>query len=316
MTIIYLGVVSVIVFGVVLLVLYLGVNLLQSDELSVRLKRYVVEENDPSRRMNGNPTAMRRELSGSFLKRTLLPFTREVGQLLGRMTPKNSIEDLKRQLLVAGNPLGLGAQEFYGLRIAFLIIGTIAAFLILRNAVDRVNILLSASVVILCYLFPVLWLRAMVRSRQNLVRRGLPDALDMLSVCADSGLGFDQSLLRVSESWKTPISQEFGRVVAEMEMGVSRRDALRGMADRLEVSEISSFISIILQSEQIGMSIADTLHAQAEQMRIERRFRAQELARTIPIKMLVPLAFLIFPAIIAVILGPAVPQLLDLFKNF
>lgn len=311
-----IGIVTVILFGAVLLVLYIGINLLKSDELSSRIKRFVVAEQDSSRHLISSPNAVHRDLSGSFLRRTLLPLTRKTGQALGRMTPKNSIEDLKSQLIVAGSPLGLGAQEFYGLRIAFLIIGTIASFLILRRGVDRLNILLSAAVVILCYFYPILWLRGMVRSRQNKVRRGLPDALDMLSVCADAGLGFDQSLLRVSESWRTPISIELGRVVAEMEMGVSRRDALREMADRLDVSEISSFVSIILQSEQLGMSIAETLHAQAEQMRIERRFKAQELARTIPIKMLVPLAFLIFPAIIAVILGPAIPQLLDLFNSF
>ena len=148
------------------------------------------------------------------------------------------------------------------------------------------------------------------------MRKGLPDALDMLSVCADAGLGFDQSLQRVSEHWTTPIGLELGRVVAEMEMGLTRREALRNLADRLDVSEISSFVSVILQSEQLGMSIADTLHAQAEQMRVERRFRAQENARTMPIKMLIPLAFMIFPAIIAVILGPALPQIFGLFDTF
>jgi len=316
MTNLLIAIASLGLLGIVLAVLFFGVSLMRSDELSSRLKRFVVEESDPARRPGSGPTLTQRELSGSFLKRTLLPLTRNVGLTLGRMTPQNSLEDLKRQLVVAGNPLGLGPQDFYGLRIAFLILGSVAAFLILRSGVDRINILLSAMLVILCYLFPILWLRAMVRSRQTKIRRGLPDALDMLSVCADSGLGFDQSLQRVSESWKTPISQEFGRVVAEMEIGVSRREALREMTERLDISELSSFVSIILQSEQIGMSIADTLHAQAEQMRIERRFRAQELARTIPIKMLVPLAFLIFPAIIAVILGPAIPQLLDLFKDF
>jgi tight adherence protein C len=112
------------------------------------------------------------------------------------------------------------------------------------------------------------------------------------------------------------MGKEFARVTAEMEMGLSRRDAMRNMADRLDVSEVSSFVSVILQSEQLGMSITDTLHAQADQMRVERRFRAQEQARTLPVKMLIPLAFLIFPAIMAVVLGPAVPQILGMFNNF
>jgi tight adherence protein C len=186
----------------------------------------------------------------------------------------------------------------------------------LRRGFSQINILLALLVILWCFIFPILWLRMMVRSRQDKIRKGLPDALDMLSVCADAGLGFDQSLQRVSEHWSTAIGLELGRVVAEMEMGSSRREALRNLADRLDVSELSSFVSVIIQSEQLGMSISETLHAQAEQMRIERRFRAQEQARTIPIKMLVPLAFLIFPAILAVILGPAIPQILDLFKAF
>ena len=100
-----------------------------------------------------------------------------------------------------------------------------------------------------------------------------------------------------------------------MEMGLSRRDALRNFADRLDISEISSFVAVILQSDQLGMSIAETLHVQAEQMRIERRYRAQEKANTIPIKMLIPLAFFIFPAILAVLLGPSIPPIIELFSN-
>ena len=155
-----------------------------------------------------------------------------------------------------------------------------------------------------------------MQRRQNAIQKSLPDALDMLSVCADAGLGFDQSMQRVAEHWETPMGREFGRVTAEMEMGVSRREAMRNMTHRLDVSEVSSFVSVILQSELLGMSITDTLHAQADQMRVERRFRAQEQARTLPVKMLIPLAFLIFPAIMAVVLGPSIPQLLGLFQNF
>jgi tight adherence protein C len=137
----------------------------------------------------------------------------------------------------------------------------------------------------------------------------------MLSVCASAGLGFDQSLQRVSEYWDTPIGHEFGRVINEMEMGLTRRDALRNLSDRLEIREISSFVALILQTEQLGMSISDTLHAQADQMRIERRYRAQEQAQKAPIKMLIPMAILIFPALLAVILGPSIPTLIEVFKT-
>jgi tight adherence protein C len=100
-----------------------------------------------------------------------------------------------------------------------------------------------------------------------------------------------------------------------MEMGLSRREALRNLSDRVDIREIASFVALILQTEQLGMSISDTLHAQAEQMRIERRHRAQEQAQKAPIKMLIPMAMLIFPALLAVILGPAIPTILEAFRN-
>jgi tight adherence protein C len=189
------------------------------------------------------------------------------------------------------------------------------AFVLIRRGTELINVLLSILILILLYYAPKAWLQNRVTSRQNKVRRGLPDALDMLSVCATAGLGFDQSLQRVSEYWDTPIGREFGRVISEMEMGLTRRDALRNLSDRLEIREIASFVALILQTEQLGMSISDTLHAQAEQMRIERRFRAQEQAQKAPIKMLIPMAILIFPALLAVILGPAIPTILEAFKS-
>jgi tight adherence protein C len=136
----------------------------------------------------------------------------------------------------------------------------------------------------------------------------------MLSVCTSAGLSFDQSLQRVSQEWQTQMSWELGRVVSEMEMGLTRRDALRNLVNRLDVSELSSFVSIIIQSDQLGMSISDTLHSLASQMRIEWRFKAQEEARKVPVKILIPLVFLIFPAMLVVIMGPSIPALIEMFE--
>ena len=158
-------------------------------------------------------------------------------------------------------------------------------------------------------------LRTVVRGKQEKIRRHLPDAMDMLSVCADAGLGFDQSLQRVSESWEGPIAIEFVRVVNEMSMGETRASAMRSMAERLDVPEVSSFVAVILQSYELGMGIADTLHAQADQMRTERRYWAQEQARKMPTKMLFPLMLLILPAMFAVIMGPTIPALREIFSS-
>jgi tight adherence protein C len=311
-----LGALGFILIGGGFIVLILSLRWLWGSDLSARLETFVVEEETHTQRASAAAIVRSREISGTFLSRTVFPFFRQLGSLLGRLTPAHSMEDLKHKLYVAGHPMGIGPREFFGMRIAFMFLGLFLTYIMLRRGINQNNLLLGALFLFWCFLFPIIWLRMMVSSRQEKMGRGLPDALDMLSVCADAGLGFDQSLQRVSEHWTTPIGLELGRVVAEMEMGLSRREALRNLADRLDVSEISSFVSVILQSEQLGMSIADTLHAQAEQMRIERRFRAQEKARIMPIKMLLPLAFMIFPAIIAVILGPALPQIFGLFNTF
>ncbi len=304
------------ILGVGLIVLFLSLRWLNADEVAPRLQTYVAEEGSQGQSVDPALAVQNRQVSGSLMSRVILPMIRGMSDFLGRLTPARSMEAVQHQLTVAGNPLGLGAREFYGLRFAFTMVGLLLAFLFLRRGLDRVNVLLAILVFTLAFLFPMLWLRMTMQRRQKGIQKSLPDALDMLSVCADAGLGFDQSMQRVAEHWGTPMGREFGRVTAEMEMGLSRKDAMRNMADRLDVSEVSSFVSIILQSEQLGMSITDTLHAQADQMRVERRFRAQELARTLPVKMLIPLTFLIFPAIMAVVLGPAIPQLLGLFENF
>ncbi|HSF83602.1 MAG TPA: type II secretion system F family protein [Anaerolineales bacterium] len=311
----------VIVFGAVFMIagavfVFMSLGWLFRDDLTTRLDTFVSEAEVQQRAWSPELQVRSREITGSLASRILVPITQALGRLLGRLTPASSIDSLRRQLVIAGNPMRLGPREFYGLRIAFVILGLGLAYLVITRGLERMNILTAILILGITYIFPVLWLRMMVSSRQNKIRKSLPDALDMLSVCADAGLGFDQSLQRVSEFWNTAIALELGRVVAEMEMGVARRDALRNLADRLDISELSSFVSVIIQSEQLGMSIADTLHAQAEQMRVERRFRAQEIARTLPIKMLIPLAFLIFPAIIAVVLGPAIPPLIELFGGF
>lgn len=298
--------------------LFLGIRYSQRDSVTQRLENYVA---DPMTETIRRPTLnlQPRRITGSFAARTLLPGIKQLGRTLGRFTPAGAIGRINHQLLVAGNPFNLGAREFFGLSVASSFVGFLLGFVMLRQALKQgaqpLNLLLAGLIFLFFIFLPTLWLRTRMQRRQNSIRKGMPDALDMLSVCATAGLGFDQSLQRVSEYWETPIGQEFGRVISEMEMGLARRDALRNLAERVDIQEISSFVALILQTEQLGMSISDTLHAQAEQMRQERRFRAQEQAQKAPTKMLIPMAFLIFPALLAVILGPSIPALMDVFSN-
>jgi tight adherence protein C len=307
---------SVVLLAAGVLVLVLSYRWVNREDLSHRLNEFVADQTHRTgRRLR--PTAVQtRNLTGSLISRLLVPLIKTIGRFFGRLTPAGAIESLNHQLLIAGNPFNLGAREYFGIEMAFTFLGIFLAYTFLRRGFALLDLVLALTAFAVCYLLPRAWLSGRVRRRQNLIRRGLPDALDMLSVCASAGLGFDQSLQRVSEHWDNPVGWEFSRAIAEMEMGLSRRDALRSMANRVDVSELSSFVALIIQTDQLGMSISDTLHAQAEQMRIERRFRAQEQAQKIPTKMLFPMAFLIFPALLAVLLGPAAPILVDLFANF
>ncbi|MEN6571695.1 MAG: type II secretion system F family protein [Anaerolineaceae bacterium] len=257
-----------------------------------------------------------RELSGSFVSRTLAPAMKKLIDFFGKYTPVKSVDKLNKRLSIAGNPMNMRAQEFYGLRVLILFIGIGLAVLVNYNHIpfETNYLLIGVAFILFALLLPLMWLNSKVKNVQDEIRHNLPDALDMLSVCASAGLGFDQSLQKITEYWPTALGREFKRVTQEMEMGMSRSQALRNMADRLDVDELTSFISIIVQAEEMGMSFADVLHSQADQMRIMRQYRAKEIANRMPAKMIIPLAIFIFPALIAVILGPVVPTLMNAFK--
>lgn len=310
------------------------------NEVASRLHAYVGDHAAWQQQRTPVLSFRQAELSGSFVTRILQPWVTSLGRIFGRLAPARVMEDLRRQLVMAGNPWGLGPREFYGLRLVSTMVGLGLAFMLIRGLSPAASASarppvqsiggavrpqavqappgltqMAAGILAMFYFYrlPKSWIRRRIRSRQDKIRKGLPDALDMLCVCAEAGLGFDQSLQRVSERWKSPLAVEFGRVVAEMQMGASRQTALRNLVERTDIVELSTFVAVIIQSDQLGMSIAQTLRAQAEQMRVERRYRAQEAARKMPLKMLFPMLLLIFPAMFAVILGPSLPVLGDLF---
>lgn len=133
----------------------------------------------------------------------------------------------------------------------------------------------------------------------------MPDALDLLTICVEAGLGFDAAMAKVSEKWETQLSMAFARVIQEIQLGKVRKEAMRDMADRIGISEMTSFVAAVIQSEQLGVSLSKVLRIQADQMRIRRRQLAEEEAHKAPIKMLIPMAGLIFPSLMIVLLTPA-----------
>lgn len=301
-----------------LLVLISGIVTLGKTEVGVsrRVKEFVLEpETRKAAEEVKGRRLLQRDLNGSLISRTVVPFFKNAIDFFGRYTPASTVAKTNKQLSIAGNPMNMRAQEFYGLRVLILFIGIGLAVLVnYRHFPLETNyLLMGVAIIAFALLLPMMWLSSKVKAAQDEIRHNLPDALDMLSVCASAGLGFDQSLQKITEYWPTALGKEFARVTQEMEMGVSRSQALRNMADRLDVDELTSFISIIVQAEEMGMSFADVLHSQADQMRILRQYRAKEVANRMPAKMIIPLAVFIFPALIAVILGPVIPNLLDAF---
>ena len=254
------------------------------------------------------------ELEQPFADRAIKPIVNGFLALLGKLSPAKEAERIKLNLMYAGNPGGMTASQFIGLRalagISMLVISLLLFFVISPPDSTGSAILYTVVLTMLGYLMPTMWLGSKIRARKTDLIRSLPDAIDLLTVCVEAGLGLDLAMTRVAEKWDKPLSLEFQKVVSEIKVGKARREALREMARRTGVPEVNTFIASLVQAEQLGVSIAKVLRIQSDQMRIRRRQIAEEKARRAPVLMLLPLALFIFPAIYIVILGPSVPQFL------
>jgi len=222
----------------------------------------------------------------------------------------------QRRLIHAGEPGKLGVLDFYGLQLlSALATGALALMLLRRMGLSLNSMLLSGVLVLMGLFLPNFWLSQAVDARSKAVMRALPNALDMLTIGVEAGLAFESAMLRVAERWDNPLTREFRHVVLEMRVGTSRDVALQHLAERTNVPDLRTFVAILVQSNQLGVSIAEVLHSQAALMRTKRRQRAEAIARQATVKMAFPLVFFIFPALFVVILGPALPQLLDMFRQ-
>jgi tight adherence protein C len=255
------------------------------------------------------------ELSQPIAERIVYPIARKLGELALRFTPQNAIQQTTKKLERAGSPGGMDATVFWALRIAGLSLGALLFFVATiapeGSFLKGRGLLIGIPAAAMGFFLPELWLQGRISKRQTDVRKALPDALDLLTICVEAGLGFDAAMSKVYEKWDNVVAISFGRVIREIQLGKLRRDALKDMAERLSVSEMTSFIAAVIQSEQLGVSLARVLRIQADQMRIKRRQIAEEAAAKAPIKMLIPMALLIFPSICIVLMTPAVLMLMQ-----
>jgi tight adherence protein C len=248
------------------------------------------------------------ELQQPFFERVMRPMVQRLARA-GRRQEGGMIQRIDAKLERAGYPGGLRGADWVGVKLLSAIGGAVLFLLIglfLTGGQFVVAIFFAFIGVAIGYIAPEFWLSRKGRARSFQMVLQLPDALDLLTISVEAGLGFDAALAKCVEKMEGPLVDEFRQALAEVRMGRTRREALRDVANRADAQPISNFIGAIVQAEQLGVPIAKVLQIQSNQLRIERRQRAEEAAAKAPVKMLFPMVGCIFPTIFIVILGPAV----------
>jgi tight adherence protein C len=250
----------------------------------------------------------------------VIPVIKKIGEVSTRFTPQKLLEDTTLKLELAGNPGRIDAATFLATR--FVGAAVFGGLLLLISFLSTSKWPLGRVVLVvgiftaLGFFFPQLWLQSRINRRQNEVRKAMPDALDLLTICVEAGLGFDAAMSKVSEKWENELSIMFGRAIREVQLGKPQREALRDMADRLGLPELTSFVAAVIQSQILGVSLAKVLRIQSDQMRMKRRQFAEELAHKAPVKMIIPMALLTFPSIMIILMAPAAFQIAGAFGPF
>ena len=247
------------------------------------------------------------ELQRPFTERFLRPSIEKLGSLLSRSTPAKARQDLMNKLELAGRPGNLTPEDFAAVRIVVAIVGAVLGFLVGLLLGNIVYMVISLALgAILGFYLPVLWLKQKVDARRAEIQKGLPDALDLLVICVDAGLGFDAALARVTDKYRNALSDLLSKALREISLGRPRLEALDEMGRSSGVEDLHNFMQAVIQSEQFGTGIGKILRIQADEMRRKRRQRAQERGAQATLKMMLPMVGCIFPTLWIVLLGPAV----------
>ena len=249
------------------------------------------------------------EMQQPFYERVMRPTIQRLARMGQRRQEGGMVAAVDAKLEKAGYPGGLRGADWIGVKllslIGFAILGFVVGLLLTQGAIVMAFLFMIAGGGI-GYIAPEFWLGRKIRDRSMAMTLQLPDALDLLTISVEAGLGFDAALAKVVEKMEGPLVDEFRQALAEVRMGRARRDALRDVANRADSQPVTNFIGAIVQAEQLGVPIAKVLQIQSNQLRIERRQRAEEAAAKAPVKMLFPMVGCIFPTIFIVILGPAI----------
>jgi len=248
-----------------------------------------------------------------FSDRLINPFFARMKRMALRLSPAGTSDRLLRLLDLAGNPKGLTLERLLGFKGAGLLVGGLLGLFV--GGLGLKGLFFGVIGAAAGFFLPDLWVMNTGSKRQEVLRRGLADALDMLTVCVEAGQGFDGAILRVAQSVEGPVTGEFARVLAEIQIGKSRGAAFSALAERTKVPEIRTFVTALVQADRLGLPIGNVLREQSVQMRLIRMQRAEEKAQKVTVKILFPMLLCIFPALFIVIIGPGAIQMIHTFSG-
>ena len=309
-----MSVVLLVGFGLIFVALFLvfgAVGGLTKERSGVNRSIAVLEA------LTAAPAEMKLELDASFSDRVLFPLLARTQRMGRRLTPEDASDRIREKLDTAGNPKGWTVERVMAGKVLGFAAGLMVSLAIALAM--RLGFLPTLGVVVVAslagYLAPNMYLYQQTYDRSEKLQRALPDAIDLLTISVESGLGFDAACAQVSKNTEGPLAEEFARMLQEMQIGRGRSEALRSLADRTSIPDLRSFVSAMVQADAFGIPVGQVLRVQSSEIRVKRRQWAEEMAQKVPVKILVPLIFCILPCLFIAVLGPAGISMMENFSG-
>ena len=267
--------------------------------------------------MSSGPAELTEELDRPFAERVLAPLRSASLRIGRRFTGADSGDRIRHKLDLAGNPPGWTVDRVVAGKVMGLVVGIIVGFVfaLITGQATTLRILIVAGGAVAGFFAPSMFLYQKAYDRSSQLSRELPDAIDLLTISVESGLGFDAAIQQVARNTDGPLSDEFSRMLREMQIGQGRSAALRGLGERTNVPEIRSFVSAMVQADAFGIPIAQVLRVQSSEIRVKRRQHAEEKAQQVPVKITIPLIFCILPCLFVAVMGPAAISIMENFGS-
>ena len=258
--------------------------------------------------MSSAPKELTRELDKPFSERVLEPLQARTLGLGRRLSGRDAAERIRQKLDVAGNPPGWTVDRVFAGKVIGALVVPFGALLFigLLGITGGLRLFIVVAAIVVGFFSPNLYLYQKGYDRSLRIQNELADAIDLMTISVESGLGFDAALQQVARNTEGPLADEFSRMLREMQIGSARAEALRGVGERTSVPELQTFVSAMVQADAFGIPIAQVLRVQSSEMRVKRRQRAEQKAQQVPVKITVPLIFCILPCLFIAVMGPAV----------